>query len=239
MTRPALDQALLQGGVRPTTVAVPTYDRSALRTGIVHVGVGGFDRAHQAVYLDELMNAGRVMDWAICGVGVLPSDRRMAEVMTAQDCLYTVVVRTWPGAPTARVVGSMTEYLFAPDDPEAVVEQMADEDVRIVSLTVTEGGYNLDPLTAALDLREPRVRADLRGDRPPTTMYALVTEALLRRRARRIAPFAVLSCDNVKHNGDVARRSICGYAQAVDPDLAGWIREQVSFPDSMVTGSLR
>src|ERR1700712_1046996 len=123
MSRPSLNRALL-GAPLPSDVAMPTYDRSATRIGIVHVGVGGFHRAHQAVYVDDLMTKGLAMDWAICGVGVLPTDRRMADVMSAQDCLYTVVVRDSSQAPTARIVGSMARYLFAPDDPEAVVQQM-------------------------------------------------------------------------------------------------------------------
>jgi mannitol 2-dehydrogenase len=122
-----------------STLPVPTpgYDRSALRTGIVHFGVGGFHRAHQAMYLDALMNSGQALDWAICGVGVLPFDRRMHEVMQAQDCLYTMVIKHPDGKLEPRVIGSIADYLFAPDDPEAVVARMADPGTRIVSLTVT------------------------------------------------------------------------------------------------------
>jgi mannitol 2-dehydrogenase len=132
------------------------------------------------------------------------------------------------------VIGSMTEYLFAPDDPDAVVERMTDPHVRIVSLTVTEGGDNLDALTGEFDVTAPPVQADLRGDLPPKTMYALVTAALRRRRDRGITPFSVVSCDNVDHNGDVARTCICGYAAAADPALATWIEDSVLFPNSMV-----
>src|SRR3712207_1363883 len=127
----------------PRGVATPAYDRAALRTGIVHFGVGGFHRAHQAMYLDRLMGEGKALDWAICGVGVLPGDRRMRDVLTAQDGLFTLVVKAPDGTLDARVVGSVREYLYAPDDPEAVIEKMAGEQVRIVSLTMTEGGYNL------------------------------------------------------------------------------------------------
>ena len=234
VTMPHLGQALLDAGGVPAGVLVPRYDRRRLRVGVVHLGVGGFHRAHQAVYLDDLMAKGLASEWAICGVGVLPSDRRMAEAMWAQDGLYTVVTRKFTGEPGARVIGAMTEYLFAPDDPEAVVERMADAGVRIVSLTITEGGYGLDPLTGEFDVTAPAVQADLRADAPPRTVFALVTEALRRRRDRGITPFAVLSCDNVEQNGDVARRCIRGYAAAADPALAGWIDESVSFPNSMV-----
>ena len=144
-------------------IPTPTYDRSALRTGIVHFGVGGFHRAHQAMYLDTLMNSGQALDWAICGVGVLPFDRRMHEVMQAQDCLYTLVVKHPDGRLEPRVIGSIADYLFAPDDPEAVVARMADPGTRIVSLTVTEGGYHVHPVTGEFDDRDENIQHDLQG----------------------------------------------------------------------------
>ena len=126
------------------TVAVPSYDRRRVRTGMVHIGVGGFHRAHQAMYADRLMNAGLALDWGICGVGVLPSDWRMRDALTAQDGLYTLVVKHPDGSLEPRVIGSIVEYLLAPDDPEAVVEKMTHVDTRIVSLTITERGYRTD-----------------------------------------------------------------------------------------------
>src|SRR3954454_2065303 len=135
----------------PSAVSRPTYDRSQVRTGIVHVGVGAFHRSHQAMYVDRLLEQGRAQEWGICGVGVLPSDRRMAEVMAAQDGLYTLVTKHADGTLEPRVVGSILEYLLAPDDPEAVVEKMAAESTRIVSLTVTEGGYNVNAVTGEFD----------------------------------------------------------------------------------------
>jgi len=184
-------------GSLPAAVPVPGYDRSGITTGIVHFGVGGFHRAHQAMYVDRLMERGQALDWGICGVGVLPSDRRMKEVMDAQNGLYTLVVKHPDGTFEPRVVGSIVDYLFAPDDPEAVVERMADERTRIVSLTVTEGGYNIHAVTGEFDLTAPAVAADLEPDAVPRTTFGLITEALRRRRERGIAPFAVLSCDNI------------------------------------------
>ena len=121
----------------PGTLVRPSYDRSALTAGIVHFGVGGFHRAHQAMYLDQLMNAGLAHDWAICGVGVLPGDARMKQVMDRQDCLYTLVVKNPDGTREGRVIGSIIEYLFAPEDPEAVIEKMASDAVRIVSMAAS------------------------------------------------------------------------------------------------------
>ena len=223
----------------PGGVAVPRYDRAALRTGIVHLGVGGFHRAHQARYLDELMNDGQALDWALCGVGVLPSDLRMRDALSAQDGLYTLVVKDPDGTWSARVIGSLHEYLFAPDDPEAVVEKMAEAGVRIVSLTVTEGGYNVSPVTGEFLADTPGVVHDLTTGTAPTTSFGLVVEALVRRRARGLAPFTVMSCDNIAGNGDVARRSFAAFAAlkgqaAGDAELGEWVRTQVHFPNSMV-----
>ncbi len=215
-------------------VSVPAYDRSRVRTGVVHLGVGGFHRSHQAVYLDRLMELGRALDWGICGVGVLPADRGMQEAMTAQDCLYTLLVRHPDGAVDARVVGSIVEYLLAPDDPEAVVEKMADPAVRMVSLTVTEGGYNVSAVTGEFDASHPAVVQDLQPDAALATSFGLVVEALARRRARGIPPFPVVSCDNVPGNGDLARRSYSAFATLRDPELGEWVAAEVPFPSSMV-----
>jgi mannitol 2-dehydrogenase len=216
------------------TLPVPTYDRSRIRAGIVHLGVGAFHRSHQAMYLDRLLEQGQAGDWGICGVGVLPSDRAMAEVMAAQDCLYTLVVKHADGSLDARVVGSIVEYLLAPDDPEAVVEKLAAETTRIVSLTVTEGGYNVAAITGEFDATHPDVVHDLRPGAALRTSFGLVTEALVRRRDRGLAPFTVVSCDNIQHNGDVARRSFAAFAGLRDPELGPWVEREVPFPNSMV-----
>ena len=218
----------------PAPVAVPSYDRTKLTAGIVHFGVGGFHRAHQAMYLDRLMNAGLAHDWAICGVGVLPGDARMKQVMDSQDCLYTLVVKNPDGSREARVIGSIIEYLFAPDDPEPVIEKMASEQIRIVSLTVTEGGYNFHHVTGDFNAENPDVIHDLQPGAAPKTTFGLVTEALARRRERGLAPFTVMSCDNIQGNGDVARRMFTAFANLKDPGLGAWIAESVPFPNSMV-----
>ncbi|XAS67344.1 mannitol dehydrogenase family protein [Micrococcaceae bacterium Sec5.7] len=215
-------------------LAVPGYDRSALKTGIVHFGVGGFHRAHQAMYLDRLMNQGTALDWAICGVGVLPHDARMKQVMADQDCLYTLVLKNPDGTREGRVIGSIKEYLFAPEDPEAVIEKMASPEVRIVSLTVTEGGYNFHHVTGEFDAGHPDVVHDLASAAAPKTTFGLVTEALARRRERGIAPFTVMSCDNIQGNGDVAKKMFTAYATLKDAGLGAWISENVPFPNSMV-----
>jgi mannitol 2-dehydrogenase len=216
-------------------VGVPRYDREALTVGIVHFGVGGFHRAHQAMYLDELMNRGEAHDWAICGVGVLPGDRAMAEALHGQDMLYSVMLKHPDGSRDARVVGSIVDYLFAPDDPEAVIARMADPGVRIVSLTITEGGYSIDPVSGEFDPASPDLAADLeRGLAAPSSAFGLIVAALRRRRDAGIAPFTVQSCDNIQANGDVARRAISGFVRLLDSELADWIVSDVAFPNAMV-----
>jgi mannitol 2-dehydrogenase len=217
----------------------PAYDRSALRVGIVHIGVGGFHRAHEAMYLDRLMNAGLALDWGVCGMGVLPSDARMRDTLAAQDYLYTLLVKHADGSTDARVIGSIVQFVHAPDDPEAAVERLADPAIRIVSLTITEGGYNFNQVTGEFDAANADVAHDLaaaRGEVPdgPRSVFGLVVEALRRRRERGVAPFSVLSCDNIQGNGDVARRQFIAYAELRCPDLCAWIEQNVAFPNCMV-----
>ena len=215
-------------------VPVPGYDRSQVRAGIVHVGVGGFHRAHQAMYADALMNQGEALDWGICGVGVMPADRAMKDALAAQDGLYTLVQKHGDGTWEPRVIGSIVEYLFAPDDPEAVIEKMAAAATRIVSLTVTEGGYNINDTTGEFDADNPDVRHDTQPGALPRTAFGLVTEALRRRRERRLAPFTVMSCDNLPGNGDLTRGALTAFARLSDADLADWIDAEAAFPNAMV-----
>jgi len=213
---------------------VPDYDRDLVTAGVVHVGVGGFHRAHQAMYHDRLMNQGTALDWGICGVGIMAADRRMKEVLDAQDGLYTLVLKHSDGTYEPRVIGSIVEYLFAPDDPEAVIEKMAAETTRIVSLTITEGGYNLSDVTGEFDVANPDVLADLEPGAVPRTTFGLITEALRRRWKRGLAPFTVMSCDNLQDNGYLSKRVFTAFAGLRDPDLGDWVEREARFPNSMV-----
>ena len=216
------------------TVTVPAYDRGGVSSGIVHFGVGGFHRAHQAMYVDTLMNEGKALDWGITGVGLLPGDRRMHDVLHAQDCLYTLIVKDADGTMHPRVIGSIVDYLFAPDDPEAVLRLLVDPSTRIVSLTITEGGYLVNQATGEFDSHDPSIQADLEEGAVPATAFGYVTEALARRRTAGVEPFTVMSCDNIQGNGEVAHKLIGAFARLKDADLARWIEEHVSFPNSMV-----
>ena len=214
-------------------VPTPAYDRAAATAGVVHVGVGGFHRAHQAAYHERLLERG-ALDWAICGVGLLPGDREMEAALAAQDHLYTLVVKHNDGTYEPRVIGAIVDYLFAPEDPEAVIERMAAATTRIVSLTVTEGGYNLDHVTGAFDADAPDVRHDLEAGAAPRTTFGFVTEALRRRRERGLPPFTVMSCDNLPGNGKLARQVFTAFARLRDPALGEWMEGEVQFPNSMV-----
>ena len=213
---------------------VPSYDRSLVTPGVVHVGVGGFHRAHQAMYHDRLMNQGAALDWGICGVGVMPADRRMKQVLDAQDGLYTLVLKHSDGTYEPRVIGSIVEYLYAPDDPEAVIEKMAAESTRIVSLTITEGGYNVSDLTGEFDVTNPDVVHDLEPGAAPRTTFGLITEALRRRWTRGLGPFTIMSCDNLQDNGHRSKRVFTAFARLRDPELGAWVEREASFPNSMV-----
>ena len=215
-------------------VAVPRYDRSSVTTGIVHLSAGSFHRAHEAMYLDRLMNLGLALDWGICAVGLRPSNAGMRDVMADQDCLSTLIVKPADGTWRPSVIGSIVEYMLATDDVDAVIEKMAAPQIRIVSLTITEGGYNLDPATGEFDRSNPDVLADLAHPSTPTTTFGLVVEALARRRQRGLAPFTVLSCDNIQNNGRVSHDVFATFARLRDPALGDWIAANVAFPSSLV-----
>ncbi|MBP2301782.1 mannitol dehydrogenase family protein [Azospirillum picis] len=211
--------------------SVPAYDRSALTAGILHFGVGNFHRAHQAVYLDSLFAQGRDRDWAILGAGVMPSDQRMRDALEGQDWLTTVVEQS--GAQSlARVTGAMVGMLPV-GDAAAIIDRLADPAIRIVSLTVTEGGYYIDA-SGAFDAGHPTIRADIAAPGRPETVFGLIVAGLARRRAAGTVPFTVMSCDNIPHNGVVTRNAVLGIARGIDAGLADWIAEAVAFPNGMV-----
>jgi mannitol 2-dehydrogenase len=241
MNQPDTDSALLPVALGaatldqlPASVARPQYDRSAITVGIVHFGVGAFHRSHQAMYLDRLLSLGLGPEWGICGVGLLPADRERLSQLRAQDHLYTLIEKDPQGGQELRVVGSIVDSQYAPDDPERVLDVLTQPTTRIVSLTITEGGYNIDQVTGEFDVNDPGVVADLATLGHPVTVFGYVVEALVRRRTQGIPPFVVMSCDNIQGNGTVARNAFSTFAELRDPGLASWVRETVSFPNSMV-----
>ena len=216
----------------PARVARPSYARDDLSPGIVHFGVGNFHRAHLQVYLDRLMNAGRDLDWAIVGAGVTPYDARMRDALAGQDWLSTVVEQS-AAKSEARVTGVMTDFL-PPMDGRAIIAGLADPATRIASLTVTEGGYFVNPALGKFDPEHPAIIADARNPDDPKTVFGLILAGLKARRAAGRAPFTVMSCDNVPHNGNVCRDAVAGLAAAQDAGFAAWVRDNVAFPNAMV-----
>ncbi|MBV8663016.1 MAG: mannitol dehydrogenase family protein [Hyphomicrobiales bacterium] len=216
----------------PAGVAGPRYDRAKLSAGVLHFGVGNFHRAHQAVYLDDLFNDGRDHDWALIGAGVRAADALVREKLGEQDWLTTVVEQEANSA-TARVVGSMIDFI-TPGDVAAILEVMTRPEIRIVSMTITEGGYYISPATQSFDATHPDIVFDAQNIDAPKTVFGLIVAGLKRRRAAGLAPFTVMSCDNIPGNGHVTENAVAGLAELADPELANWIRREVAFPNSMV-----
>jgi mannitol 2-dehydrogenase len=214
-------------------IVVPTYARDRLTPSWVHVGVGGFHRAHQAMYLDDLATRHAGTAWGVVGVGLLAEDERMARALAPQQCLYTVVER---GAQveTARVIGVLIDYLWAPEQRERVLCRLEDANTRIVSLTITEGGYNFNQVTGEFEASNPEIQEDLRHPSSPRTAFGYICAGLDRLRKAGRAPFTVLSCDNLQGNGDLTRKMIVSFAKLHDRALAAWIEANVAFPNCMV-----
>jgi mannitol 2-dehydrogenase len=216
----------------PKGIARPSYKRADLRPGIVHIGLGNFHRGHQAWYLHRLMQKGLAQDWAIIGAGVRPGDAQMRDKLLSQDCL-TTLIELDPSGSSAEVTGSMIDFVSVAEDNGPLIAIMSDPAIRIVSLTVTEGGYYLNS-AGALDLSHPDIQHDIAHPDTPRTAFGAMIAALRNRRNAGHAPFAGQSCDNLQGNGTILRQTVVGLARASDPDLAEWINRQASFPNSMV-----
>jgi mannitol 2-dehydrogenase len=215
-------------------VPIPSYDRSAIKTGIVHIGVGGFHRAHEAFYTDQVLGRQGVNDWGICGIGMLETDRKIYDTLVDQDGLYTLMITEPDGSLTSMVIGSIIEYFFAPGNTDTVLEKMADPDIKIISLTITEGGYNFNSATGEFLLAEPAIQRDLNNPGNPSTVFGYITQALKRRRDRGAGGLTIQSCDNIQKNGDISKRMLMSYVKDAEPDLLPWIEKEVTFPNCMV-----
>ncbi len=213
----------------PAGAAVPSYDRSAVTPGIVHLGIGAFHRAHMAVYVDDLLD--RDPSWGIVGASLRRPDTK--EALEPQDGLYTVAIRDAAGT-HPRIIGSILGVLDANAEREALIALMASQEIRIVSLTVTEKGYCHDPATGDLDTRHPDIVHDLANPSAPRSAPGLIVEALARRRAAGIAPFTVLCCDNLPSNGATVKRIVTRFAALREDGFGDWVAEQVAFPSTMV-----
>lgn len=217
----------------PKSVSYPCYDRNDLTPGIIHIGVGNFHRAHQAWYLHRLMQVGEARDWAIIGAGVRPFDEQQRVKLLGQDFL-TTLIELDPSGTSAEVIGSMIDYIPVQVGNHSLIERMGQDNIRIVSLTVTEGGYYIDPATKGFDLSHPDILHDIANPENPITAHGAIVAALRQRRDKGMGPFTCLSCDNLQGNGAILRQTVLSLARQNDPKLADWIDLNCSFPNSMV-----
>ena len=220
-------------GDLPKGVTGPTYDRSVITPGIVHIGLGNFHRAHQSWYLHRLMQQGEAMDWGIVGAGVRSGDEAQRKRLAAQDYLTTLIELDLKTR-SAEIVGSMIGFVPVEEDNAALIVQMASPAIRIVALTVTESGYHIDPVTKAFDTRHPDIQHDAAHPDRPRTAFGAMVAALKIRRENGLSPFTGQSCDNLQGNGAVLRQTVVSLAQMSDPKLAEWIDAKATFPNAMV-----
>ncbi len=218
-------------GKLPANVAVPRYEHAKITPGILHIGVGNFHRAHQGVYLDRLFNKKLGHDWGIIGAGIMPYDAVKREQLASQDWLSTIIELD-PRGYTARVSGSMIG--FAEVSSQSLIKALTKPEIRIVSMTVTEGGYFVDPKTGGFNAEHPAILSDAKDSNEPKTVFGALVAALKIRQSEGMPPFTIMSCDNVPHNGAVTRRAVIGLADLVAPELSAWIANNVAFPNSMV-----
>ncbi|WP_405567228.1 mannitol dehydrogenase family protein [Polaribacter sp. Asnod6-C07] len=214
--------------------SIPQYDRSKVKTGIVHVGIGGFHRAHEAFYTDQLLHKEALENWGICGVALLDFDTKIYNTLQEQDGLYTLIVKELDGSHTRHIIGSIVECLFAPENPKQVIEKMASEEVKIISLTITEGGYNYNEATKQFDFTNPLIIHDLENPQAPKTIFGYLTQALKLRKERGLKGITIQSCDNIQGNGHMTQNMLLSYVAEAAPELVDWIDNNVSFPNAMV-----
>lgn len=216
-------------------VKTPTYDRKSVKPGIVHIGVGNFHRAHMEDYTNALIEKDPSQkNWGISGAMLMPQDKALYEALKSRDGIYTVTVCGRDGKDACEQIDSLVELNWSGDKPEAILERMADPDTRIISMTITEGGYNIDRETGEFDLKNPAITKDLKNPGKPETAFGFVAEGLRRRRDANSGPVTILTCDNLQHNGDTARKAFTTFFEAQDPELAKWVENNVTFPNSMV-----
>lgn len=210
------------------------YDREQIKAGIVHIGVGNFHRAHEEYYTNLLLADPTQRNWGICGVMLLPSDEHLYRVLKKQKGEYTLTVCGRDGKDETYCIGSLIELIWGVENPSAVIDKIADKAIKIITLTITEGGYNLDKTTGEFDLQNETIQHDLTHPQAPKTVFGFVAEGLRQRMRQGNGPITILSCDNLQHNGDTTRRSFTAFIEAQDKELAGWVAQNVTFPNSMV-----
>lgn len=218
----------------PTNVIRPSFNRNNITTSILHIGVGNFHRSHQAYYTHELMERFNITDCGICGVDLLDSDRKIYNILKDQDGLYTLIAKEPNGTNKTKIIGSIIEYFFAPENPMAVIEKMANPSIQVISMTIAEDGYHLNEITGEFNLNGSLVSEDIKNPLSPITVFGYLTQAFRLRSQRNIGGCTILSCDNIPSNGNTMKNSLYNYVKMADPDLLPWIKENITFPNSMV-----
>ena len=210
------------------------YSRNQVSAGILHIGVGNFHRAHAEYYTNLLLENASQQQWGICGAMLLPSDEPLYRSLKSQEQIYTLTVCGRDGVDEAYRIGSLVELYWAMEEAEAILAKIADKSIRIITLTITEGGYNMEKSTGEFILDDPTIQHDLQNPLSPKTVFGFIAEGLRRRNALGNGPITILSCDNLQHNGNTARKAFCTFFKAQDEELAAWVAENVTFPNSMV-----
>ncbi len=217
-----------------TQVISYRYNREQIKSGILHIGVGNFHRAHEEFFTNKLLEDPAQRNWGICGAMLLPGDGHLYKALKKQANEYTLTVCGRDGNDEAYRIGSLVELIWGVEDPESVIAKIADKDIRIITLTITEGGYNIDKASGEFMLDEAGVKHDLQQPHHPMTTFGFVAEGLRRRKAAGNGPVTILSCDNLQHNGHTARKAFTSFIKAQDEELAAWVDGNVTFPNSMV-----
>lgn len=218
-----------------TQIISYSYNREQVKSGILHIGVGNFHRAHEEFYTHRLLeNDPTQQAWGICGAMLLPGDERLYKALKKQANEYTLTVCGRDGKDETYRIGSLVELIWGVENPEAVINKIADPNICIITLTITEGGYNIEKATGAFMLDDANIRHDLKNPQTPKTTFGFVAEGLRRRKANGNGPITILSCDNLQHNGHTARKAFCSFFEAQDAELAAWVEQNVTFPNSMV-----
>ena len=218
----------------PDGVQWPGYSRNEVTTGIAHIGVGGFHRAHQALYMDEYMATTGDLNWGICGIGLMPGDEKLIQTLRDQQGLYSLTEKDDTSS-ESRIIGSLTKLMFAPKETKEVIAQLADPAVKIISMTITEGGYRYDFEKDQFFSEHPDIVHDLNHPEAPKTIFGYLWQAgRLRARLEGEGRVTLLSCDNVPHNGDVLRKAMLSFIELAEPELKPWFEVAVSYPNSMV-----
>lgn len=210
------------------------YNREQITAGIVHIGVGNFHRAHQAFYTNLLLEDPTQKQWGICGLNLLPNDEKIVKALRKQDNLYTLTVCGRKGEDVVYKIGSLIDLIWTIESQKSGINKLADKNVKIITCTITEGGYNIDKSTGEFILENESVQHDLANPSDPKTVFGYVAEGLRERMKNGAGPVTFLTCDNLQHNGDTAKRAFLTFIATQDEDLAVWVEKNVTFPNSMV-----